>query len=204
MNVSLLLYCLKSQKRRGSDSVSCFYCYYLAHSCFHPAKRTLLNIICNCLVIKVILYTSVICLTATHLRVVQQPYMYVTWQYRWCKPVIMLFLYLISPGGGATWPTQTRKAEQNRQLHLLLSQVIYICWVTESEPTFLFVTCHMLRVQPERRFLFFYSAHRPVRLQLPDLRVWLLNIVQVPPVSGQCALWVCAQCRQWFRCKSPK
>lgn len=51
---------------------------------------------------------------------------------------------------------------------------------------------------------FLYSAHRPVWLQQPDLRVWLLNIVQVPPVSGQCALWVCAQCRQWFRCKSPK
>lgn len=47
---------------------------------------------------------------------------------------------------------------------------------------------HVLKMQQDRHFLFLFLAHRLVGLQQPDLCVWLLIIVQVPSVSGQCAL----------------
>lgn len=127
LNVRFLLYFLekRTKVRDGEDltlSYCSFYCYYLIQSCFYPAKGTLLNVICT-------LSQG----TRTHSFLSLST----------CDLEAMVFLFHILPGGGATWPTQTREAEQNRQLYLLLPQVIYICWVTESERTFLFVTCRI-------------------------------------------------------------
>lgn len=204
---------LKSPERRVS------HCYYLTHSCFYPANAEcnlhlshdkgdsshLMIASCHWWKRLFDCNTSVGCAAAPHVRHLIVPVVETLTLPFWvCQPAIRRQCHFYTLFHLVVVPHDQHKQErlsktdnciyyylklftsvglQNQSQHFSLSRVESSTGATLSS---------------------LYSAHRPVWLQQPDLRVWLLNIVQVPPVSGQCALWVCAQCRQWFRCKSPK